>query len=47
MADLGEIAKAKFNFDVVGHYSRPDVLSLVVKDCRAAPVTFASAEDHN
>ncbi|CBI28278.3 hypothetical protein VitviT2T_009141 [Vitis vinifera] len=30
-ADLdihGEIARAKFDFDVVGHYSRPDVLSL-------------------
>ncbi|KAL3718358.1 hypothetical protein ACJRO7_003487 [Eucalyptus globulus] len=42
--DLGDIARAKFVFDVVGHYSRPDVLSLVVKDHRASPVTFASTE---
>ncbi|KAI3412494.1 uncharacterized protein J3R85_017317 [Psidium guajava] len=27
--DLGEIARAKFDFDVVGHYSRPEVLSLM------------------
>ncbi|GLT63904.1 hypothetical protein SLA2020_364330 [Shorea laevis] len=41
--DLGEIARAKFDFDVVGHYSRPEVLSLVVKDDPTNPVTFTSA----
>ncbi|KAJ0083848.1 hypothetical protein Patl1_30351 [Pistacia atlantica] len=41
--DLGEIARAKFDFDVVGHYSRPEVLSLIVRDHPAAPVTFTSA----
>ncbi|OIW08474.1 hypothetical protein TanjilG_03150 [Lupinus angustifolius] len=41
--DLGEIARAKFDFDVVGHYSRPEVLSLVVKDHPTNPVTFTSA----
>ncbi|KAH9659628.1 Bifunctional nitrilase/nitrile hydratase NIT4 [Citrus sinensis] len=41
--DLGEIARAKFDFDVVGHYSRPEVLSLVVRDHPATPVTFTSA----
>ncbi|RVW86709.1 Bifunctional nitrilase/nitrile hydratase NIT4B [Vitis vinifera] len=41
--DLGEIARAKFDFDVVGHYSRPEVLSLVVKDNPTKPVTFTSA----
>ncbi|XP_074268132.1 bifunctional nitrilase/nitrile hydratase NIT4A-like isoform X2 [Silene latifolia] len=30
--DLGDIARAKFDFDVVGHYSRPEILSLSVKD---------------
>ncbi|XP_057455942.1 bifunctional nitrilase/nitrile hydratase NIT4A-like [Lotus japonicus] len=40
--DLGEIARAKLDFDVVGHYSRPEVLSLSVKDHPTNPVTFAS-----
>lgn len=42
IADLGEVVKAKFDFDVVGHYSRPDVLSLVVRDQPYNSVTFAS-----
>ncbi|GMN61136.1 hypothetical protein TIFTF001_030225 [Ficus carica] len=42
--DLGEIAKAKFDFDVVGHYSRPEVLSLVVRDHPTNPVTFTSSK---
>ncbi|XWS52812.1 hypothetical protein CRYUN_Cryun11dG0104200 [Craigia yunnanensis] len=41
--DLGEIARAKFDFDVVGHYSRPEVLNLIVRDHPAKPVTFTSA----
>ncbi|XP_071686047.1 bifunctional nitrilase/nitrile hydratase NIT4B-like [Rutidosis leptorrhynchoides] len=40
--DLGEIARAKFDFDVVGHYARPEVLSLIVRDDPANPVTFTS-----
>jgi nitrilase len=28
--DLDEIARGKFDFDVVGHYARPDVFRLVV-----------------
>ncbi|XP_071732477.1 bifunctional nitrilase/nitrile hydratase NIT4A-like [Rutidosis leptorrhynchoides] len=40
--DLGEIVHAKFGFDVVGHYARPDVLSLIVKDDPVTPVTFTS-----
>lgn len=41
--DLGEIVRAKFDFDVVGHYSRPEVLSLTVKDHPLNPVSFTSA----
>ncbi|KAL0389965.1 UNVERIFIED_CONTAM: Bifunctional nitrilase/nitrile hydratase NIT4A [Sesamum calycinum] len=41
--DLGEVARAKFDFDVVGHYSRPEVLSLTVKDHPMTPVSFTSA----
>lgn len=40
--DLGEIVRAKFDFDVVGHYSRPEILSLTVKDHPQNPVSFAS-----
>ncbi|KAM0938785.1 putative hydrolase [Dioscorea sansibarensis] len=43
--DLGEIVRAKFDFDVVGHYSRPEVLSLTVRDHSLKPVSFASAEN--
>jgi len=42
--DLGEIVRAKFDFDVVGHYSRPEVLSLTVKDHAQKPVSFISSE---
>ena len=30
--DLGEIARGKFDFDVVGHYARPDVFQLHVNE---------------
>ncbi|XP_022728653.1 bifunctional nitrilase/nitrile hydratase NIT4A isoform X3 [Durio zibethinus] len=43
--DLGEIARAKFDFDVVGHYSRPEVFSLIVRDQPAKPVTLTSAPE--
>lgn len=41
-SDLGEIAQAKFDFDVIGHYSRPEILSLTVRDYPTNPVTFTS-----
>ncbi|KAH0712912.1 hypothetical protein KY289_008871 [Solanum tuberosum] len=40
--DLGEIVRAKFDFDVVGHYARPEILSLIVKDHPVSPVSFTS-----
>jgi len=30
--DLAEIGRGKFDFDVAGHYSRPDVFQLVVNE---------------
>jgi nitrilase len=32
--DLDQIAQSQFDFDVVGHYSRPDVFQLIVNDER-------------
>ncbi|KAF8092068.1 hypothetical protein N665_0424s0004 [Sinapis alba] len=40
--DLGDIAKAKLYFDVVGHYSRPDIFNLTVNEKEKKPVTFVS-----
>ncbi|MEW5873075.1 MAG: carbon-nitrogen hydrolase family protein [Chloroflexota bacterium] len=38
--DLGEIARSKFDFDVVGHYARPDVFQLVVNERPAPAVKY-------
>jgi nitrilase len=45
--DLNEIGRAKFDFDVTGHYSRPDIFQLIVNEAPASPVvakTGASRE---
>ena len=36
--DLDEIPRAKFDFDVVGHYARPDVFRLIVDERPKVPV---------
>lgn len=36
--DLGEIARSKFDFDVVGHYARPDVFQLTVNENQSLSV---------
>lgn len=43
--DLKEVARAKFSFDVVGHYSRPDILNLIVNDRAMKPVSFTSESE--
>ncbi|KAJ4867604.1 Nitrilase 2 [Raphanus sativus] len=40
--DLGDIARAKLYFDVVGHYSKPDIFNLTVNEHPKKPVTFVS-----
>lgn len=36
--DLGAVVQGKFDFDVVGHYARPDVFRLLVNEQPAPPV---------
>ncbi len=36
--DLGDIARGKYDFDVVGHYARPDIFRLHVNEKPAPPV---------
>lgn len=38
--DLAELTRAKYDFDVVGHYARPDVFSLSVDARAKAAVSF-------
>ena len=40
--DMAEIARGKYDFDVVGHYARPDIFQLHVNERAAAPVVFQS-----
>nr|QBI90155.1 nitrilase 1-3 [Sinapis arvensis] len=40
--DLGDIARAKLYFDVVGHYSKPEIFNLTVNENQRKPVTFVS-----
>jgi nitrilase len=42
--DLDELTRARFDFDVVGHYSRPDVFRLVVNE---SPQTSVVVQDAN
>ena len=42
--DLNEIPKGKYDFDVAGHYARPDVFRLHV-NTRPAPAVLAFSGD--
>jgi len=44
--DLDEIPRAKFDFDVTGHYSRSDVFQLVVNRRPAPAVTWIDGDSH-
>ncbi|HEY5076820.1 MAG TPA: nitrilase, partial [Acidimicrobiia bacterium] len=36
---LDEITRGKFDFDVVGHYARPDIFRLIVDEALKPPVS--------
>lgn len=38
--DMGEIARGKYDFDVTGHYARPDVFRLTVNEQPQPPVDY-------
>jgi nitrilase len=38
--DIGEIARSKYDFDVAGHYARPDVFQLRVNERPMSPVVL-------
>lgn len=42
--DMAEIVRGKYDFDVAGHYARPDVFRLWVNERAAAPVIYRAAE---
>ena len=42
--DLDEIGRGKFDFDVAGHYSRPDVFQLIVNEAPARAVVTGTSD---
>jgi len=36
--DMAEIPRSRFDFDVVGHYARPDIFQLIVNEQPMPPV---------
>lgn len=42
--DLTEVSRSKFDFDVVGHYARPDVFQLIVNEAASPSVWFENPE---
>lgn len=42
--DLGDIARGKYDFDVAGHYARPDVFRLSVNERPQPAVVYSSVE---
>ena len=43
--DLGEVARSRLDFDVIGHYARPDVFRLHVNERPARSVARAPEPD--
>ncbi|GBQ97577.1 putative amidohydrolase [Acetobacter nitrogenifigens DSM 23921 = NBRC 105050] len=39
--DLDDVIRGKYDLDVAGHYSRPDIFNLRVNNCVQSPVSFS------
>ncbi len=43
--DMNDIPRAKFDFDVVGHYARPDIFTLTINTHARTPITLQDISD--
>ena len=43
--DMNEVSRSKFDFDVTGHYARPDVFRLEVDESPKGAVSFRPGGD--
>jgi nitrilase len=43
--DMGEVARSRFDLDVVGHYARPDVFQLIINEGSSDPVQWKPARE--
>jgi nitrilase len=43
--DMAEIARSKYDFDVTGHYARPDVFQLIINEKPLLPVTYSASNE--
>jgi nitrilase len=43
--DLGEVAQSKLDFDVTGHYARPDVFQMIVNEQPAQTLTYKMPDE--
>jgi len=43
--DMGEVVRARYDFDVTGHYARPDIFRLIVDESPKRPVERKDQEE--
>ena len=46
LVESGDIARGKFDLDVVGHYARPDIFHLRVNEQPLSAVSVSAGEPH-